>query len=251
MIAVEYHVRGSIRTAERALALADPITLQREVIDPWARWVLHKRIPKMYWNKGRIAGADGQMSWYALSKWTIASKGVLSYWGGVANRGKSTTPLSTEQLRMARSYRIAQHRLGGANWLFKLDNTARSRSKWSRGFDYPSALHTGWGPYIVRPRPGNKRGLAWPMQQGTVISASTGRSDTGGSMARRGLARGGKRTKSGNVGKLLVDAAIAHAWETHPKGAPPRPHIRWFKVDVIELGSRQLNWIMRGPAAAA
>lgn len=281
MLAADYHTTGQKAAIVRGvLARTDQAQLAAAVFDPWARWLLHSRIPTMYWQGGRVSGADGQPQWSALSKWTIASKGVMSYVTPGARGGQSTKPMITAEIRMAQSYHLDQQRLTPTSWLFRLTNTAKARSKYSPLFPYPSILHTGCGPWVVRPRPDNKRGvLAWPMMKGTVITAAMGRARSGAALSGFGyesyvgrIRRGKKgpsfvqvkatsgrkaltpqqyQTRTVRRKKETVGSNWAFALETHPQGIPPRPHIKFFRADVIELGRRQLDYVFHGQKGVA
>jgi hypothetical protein len=222
-LGLQMHVenREALTRFRDVLERATAADLAERIFWPWVRWVLKVRIPKMYWNKGRVSGADGQAGWSALSKWTLAGKGV----GKFGHGGSALSPLVSPGMGMAQSYAIGQQRTGPQSWRFEMTNTARSSSQWSPGFDYPSALHTGWGPYTVRPR--NAKILTWPTRKGTVISAGAGRAD-------------GKRRKQ------TVESDAVFARETHPRGAPSRPHIKFFQIDVAALGKLTLDYVLRG-----
>jgi hypothetical protein len=229
MLGVQFHKTGNLSAVRAAIKRADPEVIYREVFGPFMQWVLRERIPKMYSERGRVA-MYGQPAWLALSKWTIASKGQGSFIGGAGKGGTVTAPMQTAQMDMARSYRTGVKKTGPASFRFEMTNAARSRSKWSPGFDYPSALHAGWGPYTVRPRPDGPGFLAWRMKAQT-IGAGTGRATVG----RFGLRK-----------KASVDNGWVRAQETHPSGAPARPHIKWFRLDIIALGERVTKFVFRG-----
>lgn len=257
MLGVQFHKTGDLSAVRAAIERADPEVLYREVFGPFQQWVLRVRIPKMYWNKGRISGADGQPAWYALSKWTIASKGQGQFIGGAGARGTVTTPMQTSQMTMARSYESRVTKTGSAAWRFEMTNTARSTSKWSPGFDYPSALHEGWGPYTVKPRPDGPGFLAWPMKQQT-IGASLGRITYSGDLITRVFATRGlgwklkykNHTAYRKRVKAEIDSDSAFAKETHPSGAPSRPHIKFFRLDIIALGELVKNFVFKDVKSA-
>jgi hypothetical protein len=238
MLGVEIHTTGSLAAVKAAIKRTRPEVLQRECFGPFQRWVRDIRILGMFRHQGRVSGEDGQMGWPALSKWTLASKGVGQFASGRGARGNTAAPMQTAEERMAHSYRTDVAKTGAASWRFGLDNYARSTSKWSPGFDYPSALHRGWGPYTVRPRAGGPGFLAWPMRRGTILTG--GRAGTGETMGR--VTR--RMSKKGST--RIVSGDWARAMETHPKGAPPRPHIRWFHVDTAALGLIVKGFVFRG-----
>jgi hypothetical protein len=133
---------------------------------------------------------------------------------------------------LARSYNVKFTTSTGKFWSLTIDNTAKSKSKWSPGFDYPSALHQGWGPYTVRPR--NGMILAIPVM---------------GAQTKKGFKVGSYKSKvGGGFGSKFTyhaqSAGVIFAMETHPKGAPPRPHIRFYGMDVLELADRTVLWAL-------
>jgi len=154
-----------------------------------------------------------------------------------------------------------------------MTNRARSTSKWSPGYDYPSALHAGWGPYTVKPRADGPGFLAWPMRAGTQIAASMGRMTGTGheglgwykttfEKQKSGKMKKIRMTRSGIYSAAQLAAAKKHrehvsidqsgwfgARETHPQGAPARPHIKFFDIDAIMLGRKVLDYVFRGVVA--
>lgn len=229
MLGVQFHKTGDLSAVRAAIKRSHPEVIYREVFGPFMQWVLRVRIPKMYVEKGRVA-MDGQPAWLALSKWTIASKGQGSFIRGVGRGGSVIAPMQTAQMTMGRSYETTVKKTGPESFRFEMTNAARSKSRWSPGFDYPSALHEGWGPYTVRPRPDGPGFLAWPMRAQT-IGASTGRATVGMFGMRK---------------KASVSGGWYRAQETHPSGAPPRPHIRWFRIDIIALGDLVSKFVFKG-----
>lgn len=219
MLGIEIHWSGDLRWLKEALERTHPAVLQRRVFDPWIQWVLKWRIPEMYRTGGRVSGGDGQMQWRALSRatkeakeahWQTTRTRVSKYTGnlvvvGLTDRYKPLVGQSAAQTKMMRAYKIVTRKLETFGYRFTISNEARSQSPHSPGFDYPSALHTGWPAYHVYPK---KEGglLAWPLKGG--------------------------------------DWAFAR--HTHPKGAPARPHIRFFGYDVAKLGKLALEFILTG-----
>jgi len=198
-LGIEMHWSGDLLWIKRAIERTNPAELKRHVFDPWIKWVLEWRIPGMYAHKGRVSGADGQMQWRALSPATKAQK-----------EGPANTPLvssaSPTSNKMMRAYKVITRKLHGMGYRFTISNEARSTSKYSRGFDYPSAQHLGWPDYEVKPRADGPGFLAWPLKSG----------------------------------------GWAFARHTHPKGAPGRPHIRFFGYDVAKLGKLAMEFILTG-----
>lgn len=244
MLGVQYHARGNTRKVRGMVRRAGLLELETHCFRPFENWVVQKRIPLMYWQKGRVTGTDAQPVWLALSKWTIASKGVGHFISGAGARGSTLSPMVTSAMKMARSYVITHLRSSATVFRFEMTNTARSISKWSPGFDYPSALHTGWGPYTVRPRADGPGFLAWPTRKGSVIGASMGRASSHESLSRSGAVRGAKKGKT-----LTVAADWMRAMVTHPSGAPAREHIKFFAIDAIALGRKVLDYVFRGVVA--
>jgi len=216
--------RGNMRFVRDILTRANPVEIQRAVIYPWRRWVLTERIPYMYQAKGAIPSE--QPRWAKLSEWTYAQKGpdrnlvMLS-----ANKFLGTS--------MMRSYQLQVLSEGGNNFRLRLFNTARSRSKWSPGFDYPSVLHTGSSPYSVRPRPDGPGRMRIPFLGSFRMEGSKTVFHAG---------RAGKARKP--RGAKTWDQFSMYRMETHPTGAPPRPHIKFYRVDALELAQRTINWCM-------
>ena len=220
MLGIEIHWSGDLRWLKETIERTKPAVLQHDVFDPWMRWVTKWRIPEMYRHGGRVSGGDGQMQWKALSAstkeakeahWQTARTRTSKYSGHqiVTSLSGHYLPLvgkSAGESKMMKAYKIVSGHLSQFGWRFTISNEARSTSKYSPGFDYPSALHTGWPAYDVNPRPGGPGFLAWP------------------------LAGGG----------------WAFARHTHPKGAPARPHIRFFGYDVSKLGKIALEYILTG-----
>lgn len=225
MLGVQYHQKGNLAKFHGILERAEPAQLQAQVFGPFMGWITRIRIPRMYLLKGRVSGADGQPAWAALSKWTIAAKGT-----GKVSGVSALSPMVTNAMRMARSYVVNATSQGSGNWRFILENKSRSTSRWSPGFDYPSALHTGWMPYDVKPRPDGPGFLVIPMMKGTVIKGSMGRKGTGA-----------------GLGKTIAGDRMI-AMKTRPNGAPARPHIKFFRIDVIALGKMTLAYVFRNQA---
>jgi hypothetical protein len=249
MLGVQYHAQGNTRKVRDMIRRAGMAEIERHCIGPFEHFVLHQRIPIMYSQGGRVTSAsadapDGQPAWPALSKWTIASKGVSIYTGVASTGGRSLTPLVTNAMKMCQAYMITYVKSSATVFRFELTNTARSSSKWSPGYDYPSALHTGWGPYEVKPKATGPGFLAWPIQKGTVISGSMGRKDTGTTLTKYGIAK-----RKGKAKALTVASSLAFAFTTHPSGAPARPHIKFFAIDSIMLGRKVLDYVFRGSVA--
>ena len=262
MLGAQFHKSGDLSAVRAAIKRANPEVLYREVFGPFQQWVLRVRIPKMFFRKGQVSGADGQPAWLALSKWTIASKGQGEYLGGPKGRGSVISPMNSSSQLMMRSYDSTVAKTGPGSYRFTLTNKARSTSRWSPGFDYPSALHEGWGPYTVRPRPDGPGFLAWRTQAQT-IGASTGRLTSSGdaltrAFATRGLGwelkyskgKSGKRTGKHKRVAASIDNGYSFAGETHPTGAPARPHIKWFRIDIIVLGDLVMKFVFKGIRSA-
>jgi len=199
MLGIEIHWSGDLRFLKEAIERTKPGEMQTRVFAPWVRWVTGWRIPEMYRHRGRVSGADGQMQWPVLKQATRQQK------SGPSNMAltSSTAPGSN---RMMNAYKVVTRRLSDFGYRFTISNEARSQSKWSKGFDYPSALHTGWPEYDVRPRSDGPGFLAWQLKSGAWVFAR----------------------------------------KTHPQGAPPRPHIRFFGYDVTKLGKLALEYILTG-----
>ena len=220
MLGIEIHWTGDLRWLKEAIERTQPSVLQARVFDPWMRWVTKWRIPEMYRHGGRVSGGDGQMQWRALSASTKEAKEAhyqkartrtSKYTGhqiitSLSDRYQPLVGKSAAESTMMKAYRIVSRRLSGFGYRFVISNEARSKSKWSPGFDYPSALHTGWPAYDVYPRADGPGFLAWQLKGG--------------------------------------DWAFAR--HTHPKGAPGRPHIRFFGYDVAKLGKLALEYILTG-----
>lgn len=255
MLGAEIHIQGDTEWVGKILARTDSVILERNVFGPFIRWILGWRIPELYRRRG-VVGGEG-VPWPALSKWTLASKGVQKFGEDSAAPGVSSLlPLVSGSLHMLRSFMVTHVKTGPMEWLLTLRNIARSTSRWSPGFDYPSALHRGWGPYTVKPRAGGPGVLMWPLRYGTVIGASMGRRETEGSLLRSGtvsvLQKKGKHGKYSFVyGKpkaknLMVTSEMMIAMETHPKGAPPRPHIMFLESDARKLGAATCRYVLFG-----
>jgi hypothetical protein len=248
VLGAEIHWSGDVNWIGKVLERADPADLEHKVFSPFRRWILNWRLPELYRHKGRIGGEG--VTWAALSKWTLASKGTGKFGEGTASAGASALmPLVSAANKMMAAYKLGVTRTGRTEWVMTLSNSARSTSKWSPGFDYPSALHRGWKDYVVKPRPGGPGFLAWAVRPGTVIGASMGRRDTGGSLLTGGITQA--HGKTGKAQKVVTDRVVAH--ETHPKGAPPRRHICFFPSDAQKLGLATMGFILRGetPNASA
>jgi hypothetical protein len=247
MLGAEIHWSGDTTWIGKILERTDPADLERCVFSPFERWVTDWRIPELYRRKGRIGGEG--IAWAALSKWTLASKGTSKYGEGSAAAGSSSLmPLVSSGLKMMKSYAITIARVGRLDWIMTLSNLARSTSKWSPGFDYPSALHCGWDEYTVRPRADGPGFLAWRVKQGTVIGGSMGRVGTGDTLRSSGVTSSfalsmtrGKRPKAQ---AQMVRADWMRAKETHPKGSPPRPHIMFINFDAQKLGLATIRFVL-------
>jgi hypothetical protein len=170
-------------------------TAPNRAIANWEAWVRNKRIPRMYKDEGAVRGEQGR--WAPLSPWTAEVK------GGSTTRGRMISRRGYQPGTMVRSYVIETKRRGLIAWESTISNRARA----STGFDYPSALHDGWGPYTV-PKGGAKKGvkLAW-------------------------------KTAAGNWNVY---------GETHPQGAPARPHLRFFGKDARKFMQTMARWVLRG-----
>ena len=147
MIAAEFKFKGDkdfIKRMNKRLSTAET----KKPIKVWSDYVRNKRILKMYKDQGSVRGEQGR--WAKLSKWTAEVKGT----------GRSEKRLISKKGyrfgAMVRSYVIDAKRQGLKAWKFTLTNRARSKE----GFDYPSALHTGWPEYTVKPKK-PKGVLAW------------------------------------------------------------------------------------------
>ncbi len=275
--------RGKTGFVRDIIARTEPAVLHREVFVPFLGFVIGTRIPLMYLHKGRVSGGDGQMAWPALSKWTLAGK--VS--GQFRRTQRSTNdPMTSGRMQLAKSYVINILQAGPTSFRFKITNFARATSRWSHAFDYASALHRGWGSYTVRPRPGNKHGLAIPIMRAS-IGASEGRASGGSALAGFGYEKGRwttHQTKSGKTRRKWSSATSGNeavrpgeqletrrakitfgtldprrvmrssrktgdwirAFETHPQGAPPRPHIKFFGIDARWLGKSAIEFCLRG-----
>lgn len=230
--------RGNMRFVRDIIKRADPVVIQREVLFPWRRWVLEERIPMMYQAKGAVPSE--QPRWAKLSEWTYGQKGPA----------KSLVMLSAKQYSgsaMVKRYNVKWRSSGSNSFDIMLWNTARSSSKWSPGFDYPSALHTGWGPYTVRPRPGGPGYLRIPFlgsfgmgEQGLTFKAGkAGKQLVGTRKTKKG--RTVAKYRKGVYSQFDMYRAI-----TKPSGAPARPHIKFFRMDALELAQRVVDWCMAG-----
>ncbi len=239
-MAIEW--KGNMRFVRDIIERADPIQIQRNVLMPWRRWVLDWRIPAMYRAKGVVPSE--QPRWAKLSEWTYAQKGSA----------KNLLMLSARQFSgdtMVRAYEIRWQNAGGNNFETRLRNAAKSRSKWSKGYAYPSALHTGWGPYTVKPRADGPGILMIPfLGSFRAIKTYTGeqRMAKSGKATRVMVDTGKKefhagRAKAGTKGRGYDTMTMFRA-ETHPTGAPPRPHIKFYRMDALELAQRVIDWCM-------
>lgn len=130
MFEARFTTIGDTQTLARLSRRMGTAEIQRGVFDPWMRAVQARRL-EMYKLRGAV---DGNPAWAANAPRTIEAKG-------------HDRPLLSARLyqfgAMVRSYVIKQQRHGLRAWSFTMTNTARSR----KGYDYPSALHEGRGPY--------------------------------------------------------------------------------------------------------
>ena len=228
MIKAKVEWRGNLRFVHDILKRAEPAEIEREVLVPWKSWILENRILWMYQAKGAIPSE--QPRWAKLSEWTYAmkgnAKGLLMQSARGMGRGS-----------MPRSYVIAWTPTASRGFRIAMVNTARSSSPWSPGFDYPSVLHTGWGPYTVRPR---KAGGALRIP---FLGSWRANKETGAREFHAGRAVIGKSKKRSQAVYATLDMFRV---ETHPTGAPARPHIKFYRMDVLELAQRTLDWCMKG-----
>ncbi len=222
---------GNMRFVGQILHRAEPAEVEKAVLSPWRGWVLGFRIPSMFARRGEIPGE--QKAWAPLSEWTYSQKGAAKSLLMISARGNAPGTLLG-------SYAIDWSR-GAKTWTIVLSNAARSASKWSPGFDYPSALHRGWDGYTVKPRTDGPGYLAIPFL-GSWRKVKT----TGELQFHAGK---GKRKGKGKAATTTFDSYVMFRKETHPTGAPARPHLLFYRLDALELCDRAVKWALQAIGA--